>query len=126
MLPSQEAAKNQQLLSSYPPEIQDQAIKITRKLIVLGFPAIFTRMIEGPVVRTFYFQPTEFSKFSSIFSKAEEIAGTLSVESVRIERILGECTISVPRSDRQTIRFDDCLHKMMTSPLTREMQLPLL
>jgi DNA segregation ATPase FtsK/SpoIIIE, S-DNA-T family len=126
MLPSQEAVKNQSILSSYPADIQDQAIKITRKLIVLGFPATFTRMIEGPVVRTFYFQPTEFSKFSSIFSKAEEIAGTLSVESVRIERQLGECTISVPRSDRQTIRFDDCLHKMMISPITAEMQLPLL
>jgi S-DNA-T family DNA segregation ATPase FtsK/SpoIIIE len=83
-------------------------------------------MVEGPVVRIFYFKPLGEPKFSSILNKEEEFAGSLAVESVRVERALGEVAISVPRADRQTIQFDACLHKMMTSELTRGMALPLL
>jgi S-DNA-T family DNA segregation ATPase FtsK/SpoIIIE len=95
-------------------------------MFVLGFGALFNRMVEGPVVRTFYFKPLGEPKFSSILNKEEELAGSLAVESVRIERFLGEVAISVPREERQTIQFDSCLHKMMTSPLTCGMALPLL
>ena len=126
MLPSEAAKAQQQLISSYPVEAQAQIHKITAKLAYLGFPAIFTRMVEGPVVRTFYFKPTEAFKFQSIFSKEEELAGTLAVESVRISRELGECAIAVPRKDRELIRFDQCLHKMLTSEETASMALPLL
>ena len=113
-------------LDSYSAETQAQIHKITAKLVFLGFPAIFTRLVEGPVVRTFYFKPTANFKFQGIFSKEEELAGTLAVESVRITRELGECAIAVPRADRQTIRFDQCLHKMLTSAETASMALPLL
>jgi len=126
MLPSEAAAKQSETLSQYPPLVQKQVITLTRKMFVLGFGALFNRMVEGPVVRTFYFKPLGEPKFSSILNKEEELAGSLAVESVRIERFLGEVAISVPREDRQTIQFDSCLHKMMTSPLTRGMALPLL
>ena len=126
MLPSEAAAKQSEALSQYPPLVQKQVITLTRKMFVLGFGALFNRMVEGPVVRTFYFKPLGEPKFSSILNKEEELAGSLAVESVRIERFLGEVAISVPREDRQTIQFDSCLHKMMTSPLTRGMALPLL
>jgi S-DNA-T family DNA segregation ATPase FtsK/SpoIIIE len=95
-------------------------------MLTLGFSNFFTRMVEGPVVRTFYFQPVGEPRFSSILNKEEELAGSLAVESVRVERLLGELFVSVPRSDRQVIQFDSCLHKMMTSELTRDMVLPLL
>ena len=45
---------------------------------------------------------------------------------MRISRELGECAIAVPRQDREIIRFDQCLHTMLTSPVTAEMALPLL
>lgn len=126
MLPSEAAQKQQQLIAAYPPDIQAIVHKITMKLVYLGCPAIFTRLSEGPVVRTFYFKPTDAFKFQQVFSKEEELAGTLAVESVRISRELGECAIAVPRQDRQIIRFDQCLHDMMTSPTTTAMALPLL
>jgi S-DNA-T family DNA segregation ATPase FtsK/SpoIIIE len=95
-------------------------------MLVLGFSALFTELVEGPIVRTFYFKPVGEPKFSNILNKEEEIAGSLAVESVRIERSLGSVSISVPREDRQTIQFDACLHKMLTSTETANMALPLL
>jgi S-DNA-T family DNA segregation ATPase FtsK/SpoIIIE len=126
MLPSEAAQKQSERLAQYSPLIQHQVTTLTRKLFVLGFSALFSRVVEGPVVRTFYFKPLGEPKFSSILNKEEEFAGSLAVESVRVERALGEVAISVPRADRQTIQFDACLHKMMTSELTRGMALPLL
>lgn len=126
MLPSQAAQQQADILAQYSPLVQRQVPILTRKLFVLGFGALFTRMLEGPVVHTFYFKPIGEPKFSSILNKEEEFAGSLAVESVRVERFLGEVAISVPRADRQTIRFDSCLHSMITSSLTREMALPLL
>jgi S-DNA-T family DNA segregation ATPase FtsK/SpoIIIE len=126
MLPSEAAQKQSERLAQYSPLIQHQVTTLTRKLFVLGFSALFSRMVEGPVVRIFYFKPLGEPKFSSILNKEEEFAGSLAVESVRVERALGEVAISVPRADRQTIQFDACLHKMMTSELTRGMALPLL
>jgi S-DNA-T family DNA segregation ATPase FtsK/SpoIIIE len=126
MLPSEAAQKQSALLAQYSPLIQHQVTTLTRKLFVLGFSALFSRMVEGPVIRIFYFKPLGEPKFSNILNKEEEFAGSLAVESVRVERALGEVAISVPRADRQTIQFDACLHKMMTSELTRGMALPLL
>ena len=126
MLPSEAAQKQRELQAKYSPLIQQQISVLTRKMLVLGFSALFEHMVEGPVVRTFYFQPQGEPKFSNILNKEEELAGSLAVESVRIERSLGELTISVPRVNREIIKFDSCLHNMMTSSLTQGMALPLL
>ena len=126
MLPSEIAARQKALLEQYPPAIQKQIHTLTIKCVALGVPALFTRMSEGPVVRTFFFQPQGLALFGPLMSKEEEIAGSLGVESVRVERVLGEISIAVPRADRQLIEFDKCLHTMLTSPITKEMALPLL
>jgi len=126
MLPSQVAQVQAALLAQYTPLVQAQVTTLTRKMLVLGFPALFSKLVEGPVVRTFYFKPAGECKFSAILNKEEELAGSLAVESVRIERFYGEITIAVPRADRQTIQFDSCLHKMLTSTETASMSLPLL
>jgi len=109
-----------------PVEIQIQIGKLTHKMIILQFPAFFERIEEGPIVRTFFFRPTEGALFSKILSKEEELAGTLNVESVRIERVSGLVSIAVPREDRQLIKFDSCLHELLSSSSTRSMALPLL
>lgn len=126
MLPSEAAQKHLALIASYPVDVQEQVRIITRKLIVLSFPAEFTRMVQGPIVRVFYFKPIGDGSFASILNREEEFAGALAVESVRLERTLGEITLSVPRADRQIIQFDSCLHNMLTSEETAAMQLPLL
>ena len=72
MLPSEAAIKQKELLAQYSPAIQQQISTLTRKMYVLGFTALFKRMVEGPVVRTFYFQPIGEPKFSSILNKEEE------------------------------------------------------
>src|SRR3974377_1746125 len=80
-----------------PTEIQIQIGKLTHKMLILQFPAYFEKLEEGPIVRTFFFHPTDGALFSKILSKEEELAGTLNVESIRIERITGFLTIAVPR-----------------------------
>src|ERR1700728_2132916 len=106
MLPSQQAsaqaAQTRVRLSAYTPEIVQQVSTITQRLLALGFAGVFSHMNEGPVVRTFYFSPEGSSKYGAVLNKAEEIAGALKVESVLIDRELGDLTIAVPRSDRQT------------------------
>lgn len=111
---------------NYPKEIQQQIGKLSHKMLLLGFASLFEKMEEGPIVRTFFFKPTESSFFSKILNKEEELAGTLSVESVRIERKEGLVSISVPREDRQLIRFDACLHELLTTHSVRQYALPLL
>lgn len=112
--------------NDYSQEIQTQIGKLSHKMLILGFPALFEKMEEGPIVRTFFFKPTEGALFAKILSKEEEIAGTLSVEAVMIERSTGFVSISVPRDDRQLIKFDACLHKLLSAPEVRDMALPLL
>jgi S-DNA-T family DNA segregation ATPase FtsK/SpoIIIE len=126
MLPSERVAQAANLLSSYPPGVQIQAGKISRKLMSLGFASLFTKAINGPVVRSFTFTPIGDVRFSSILSKGEELAGSLAVESVRIERELGALVISVPQEHREIIHFDACLHRLLTSTETKSMALPLL
>lgn len=126
MLPSEQAAAALKSLQQYSPAIQAQASILTRKLVLFGFGALFQQVTEGPVVRTFSFKPAGDVKFANILNKGEEIAGALGVESVTIERVLGNLDIAVPREDRQLIRFDACLHTMMSSPITKDMSLPLL
>jgi S-DNA-T family DNA segregation ATPase FtsK/SpoIIIE len=126
MLPSEQAKAAQASLSSYPPQVQAQASLLSRRLVLFGFASLFSKCVEGPVVRTYIFKPIGDVKFANILNKAEEIAGALGVESVLINRNLGDLEISVPREDRQLIKFDSCLHTMMTSPDTAAMALPLL
>jgi len=126
VLPSESAKLAASALAEYPPTVQAQASLLSRRLVLFGFAALFSKCIEGPVVRTYIFKPIGDVKFSNILNKAEEIAGALSVESVLINRNLGDLEISVPREDRQIIKFDACLHTMMTSPETQNMALPLL
>jgi len=126
MLPSQQANNLANVIAQYPEATQKQIALLTRRLLVLGFAGAFTRMVEGPVVCTFYFKPQGDSQFSRVMNKEEELAGALSVESVRVERLLGEIAIALPRKDRQLIEFDKCIHTMMTSPITASMNLPLL
>lgn len=126
MLPSESARAASAALSEYPTAVQAQASLLSRRLVLFGFAALFSKCVEGPVVRTYIFKPIGDCKFANILNKAEELAGALSVESVLINRNLGDLEISVPREDRQIIKFDFCLHTMMTSPETKDMALPLL
>lgn len=107
-------------------ETNSQVSLLTHKMLVLKFVATFERVEEGPILRTFFFKPAPGALFSQILSKEEELAGALSVESVRLFRAGGSLCVEVPRSDRQLIRFDSCVHELLSSEGTRGMMLPLL
>lgn len=113
-------------LSEQSLEIQLQAGKLLLKMKQLSFNAAFLSVENGPVIRTFTFQPDMDSLYSKILSKEEELAGAVAVESVRVLRDSGFLRIEVPRADRQLIRFDACLHQMLSSEETKAMTLPLL
>jgi S-DNA-T family DNA segregation ATPase FtsK/SpoIIIE len=113
-------------LAEQPQEIQVQAGLLLLKMKQLSFNAICVDVENGPVIRTFTFQPDMESLYSKILNKEEELAGAVAVESVRLLRDAGFLKIEVPRADRQLIRFDACLHQMLSSPETRSMSLPLL
>jgi S-DNA-T family DNA segregation ATPase FtsK/SpoIIIE len=113
-------------IQSYPKEIQYQVISIATKFTSFGFVASFKRVEEGPVVRTYYFEPTASSSLSKLSNKEEDIALALGVEAIIIGRDLGEITIAVPRKDRELIKFDQSLMKLFQSPVAKDMILPIL
>jgi S-DNA-T family DNA segregation ATPase FtsK/SpoIIIE len=113
-------------LAGYPTEIQIQGARILYKLSQLNFSATFERMEEGPILRTFYFQPSLDALFSRVSGKNEEIAAALATDSARLYRAGGLLAAEIPRPDRQIIRFDQCLHQMLSDLEIRRMALPLL
>jgi DNA segregation ATPase FtsK/SpoIIIE, S-DNA-T family len=113
-------------LSPLPSEAQIQVINMTMKMISLGFIATFKRLEEGPIVRTYFFEPAASSALSKIIEKEEDLALSLKVESVIISRERGEISIAVPRSDRQLIRFDQSLMRLLKSQIIKDMTLPIL
>lgn len=121
-----DAAKLLGNYQSLPPEAQLEVIAIIQKMYSLSFIATFQRMEEGPIVRTYYFEPSASSQLSKIIEKSEDIALSLKVESILIARELGNITIAVPRKDRQIIKFDSCLMRLLQSAAVKEMILPIL
>lgn len=113
-------------ISSYPPRIQEEALKLTLKMLSLGFVATFRDASTGPVVCTYYFEPEPSVTLAKIISREEDLALSLGVESLLITRELGLISIAVPRKDRAVISFDNCLFQMMRSSVLKEMTLPLL
>jgi S-DNA-T family DNA segregation ATPase FtsK/SpoIIIE len=110
----------------YTPEIQVQIISLMQKMISLGFLAKFQRVEEGPIIRTYYFEPSPSAPLARIIGKEEDLALTLHVESIIISRELGSVTVEVPKTERQLIRFDKSLHTLMTSGVSETMTLPIL
>lgn len=108
------------------PEVAKQAGWIIYKTKQLGFACSLDRVEEGPILRTFYFQPSLDAIFGKILNKDEEIAATLAVESARLYRSGGLLAAEIPKPNREIVQFDKCLNELMLSPMTRSMQLPLL
>ncbi len=111
---------------SYQPEIQLQILNLIQKMCSLGFIAEFKRVEEGPIVRTYYFEPRSSSPLSKILGKEDDLALSLKVEAVMVSRDLGNLIIAVPRSDRQLIRFDSALLRLLQSSEARALTLPIL
>jgi S-DNA-T family DNA segregation ATPase FtsK/SpoIIIE len=113
-------------LKNYPPEIQKEVLKLSMKMTSLGFMAVFQNAEEGPIVRTYFFEPFADISLAKILSKEEDLALSLGVESLLITRSLGYISIAVPRNDREIIQFDKCLYELASSVETKQMTLPLL
>ena len=107
-------------------EVSKQAGWIIYKTKQLGFTCALERVEEGPILRSFYFQPSLDALFGKILNKDQEIAAALAVESCRLYRASGSLVAEIPRSDRQVVQFDKCLNDMMLSSATRSMGLPIL
>ena len=101
-------------------------MRLALKMGSLGFNAKYDRVEVGPVVSSYYFKPTVTSLVSKVLSRTEDLAMSVGVESVVIQRIKDEISIAVPNANRSIIRFDSCLHWLSTSDATRNMALPLL
>ena len=101
-------------------------MRLALKMGSLGFNAKYDRVEVGPVVSSYYFKPTVTSLVSKVLSRTEDLAMSVGVESVVIQRIKDEISIAVPNANRTVIRFDQCLHWLSTSDSTRNMALPLL
>ena len=111
--------------AEYSSAVQEEVIKLTLKMVSFQFLASFVKAEEGPIVRTYFFQPYPTTALGTIYSKDEDLALALGVESVMIARELGNITIAVPRADREIIRFDACLYNLFSSS-GRDAVLPIL
>lgn len=114
-------------LSLLPAELQMQAVRINMKLKQLGFEAGYSHMEEGPILRTFFFTPSLDALYGKVLSKGDEVAGAIATETVRIYRFERLLAVEVPRKDKKLIRFDSCLHEMLSKEEIRNgMELPIL
>ena len=111
---------------SYGSPIQEEVIKLSLKMSSFQFEAFFERVEEGPIVRTYFYRPGPSAALNSIYTRDEDLALALSVESVMVARDCGYITITVPRKDRELIRFDECLYNLFSSPLAKSAKLPIL
>jgi DNA segregation ATPase FtsK/SpoIIIE, S-DNA-T family len=112
--------------SSLSTEYKTQILSILSKFIALSFDASFSKLEEGPVVNTFYFEPALDATLNRIQGKEEDIAISLGVESILIARELGLITIQVPRKKREIIQFHENFFKFIQSKEVSEMTLPLM
>jgi S-DNA-T family DNA segregation ATPase FtsK/SpoIIIE len=113
-------------LGKYPESIQKEVILLSMKMTSFDFIATFERAEEGPVVTTYYFKPSPASNLSTIYAREDDLALALSVESIIVSRDLGSITIAVPRSQREIVRFDECLFNLFSTTEGRAMTLPIL
>lgn len=105
-----------------------QVLAIALKCIGLGFPVKWARTECGPRLVTHYFtqQITSTAPLVKVINKAEDIAFACGVESVMITRVRDLIAFQVPlkSEDVQIIRFDSCIHTLLTSGVSTQ-QLPL-
>jgi DNA segregation ATPase FtsK/SpoIIIE, S-DNA-T family len=105
-----------------------QVLAIALKCIGLGFPVKWARTERGPRLVTHYFtqQITSTAPLVKVINKAEDIAFACGVESVMITRVRDLIAFQVPLAaqDVQLIRFDSCIHTLLTSGVATQ-QLPL-
>jgi DNA segregation ATPase FtsK/SpoIIIE, S-DNA-T family len=99
--------------SDLEPNSQSQVLAILLKLTSLGFVASFKHVEKGPIVNTYFFEPSSSSSLSKIDGREEDLAMVLKVESIILGRDKGEITIAVPRTDRELIKFDACLMQLL-------------
>ena len=112
--------------AQYPPEVQSEVVKLMLKMTSFGFISKFTKAEVGPLVTTYYFEPSPQAALSSIYSREDDLALGLSVESIMVSRELGNITIAVPRAQRDVIKFDECLFNLFSNPVSRDAALPIL
>jgi S-DNA-T family DNA segregation ATPase FtsK/SpoIIIE len=110
----------------YGPAFQEEIVKLSLKMSSLDFIANFIKAEEGPIVRTYYFEPSMSSNLSKILAREEDLALALAVDSIMVSRELGAITIAVPRKDRQIVKYDQCLYNAFSSDAVRSMALPVL
>jgi S-DNA-T family DNA segregation ATPase FtsK/SpoIIIE len=100
--------------------------QLMAKMISLGFVAKFTRCEAGPIITQYFFKPIATAQLSKIMNRTEDLALSVGRESILIQRILDEISVSVPNLTRELIRFDSCLHWLATANENSGMVLPLL
>ena len=113
-------------LAPYSKEIKFQVISILTKFVSFGFSSVFEKVEEGPIIRTYFFKPSDMSPLSRINGREEDIALSLNVESIMMKRELQYLTIGVPKAERTIIKFDSILFKMLTTEVVKSMTLHIL
>ena len=111
---------------SLPPDMKQEVLLLSHKMLILGFTASFEKVTEGPILRIYYFKPHSHATLGKIMSKEEDLAIAVGRESILIRRELDLVAISVPREPRQIISFQKTMHEFMLSPKAQEAELPMI
>ena len=98
---------------------------ITNRTADFDCPGEISAVIEGPVVTEYEFTPDRYTRVSRLKSLNEDLALSLSVETVSIRRIPGRpCIgISIPNAERQEVTFDGCVENVIEH--ASDMEIPL-
>ena len=93
-------------------ELNQIASLLETKLEEFGIEATVESVLPGPVVTRFEIQPAPGTKASKITNIAQDIAGSLSVSSVRVVEVIegkSYVGIEIPNTNRKMVRLTEIL-----------------
>lgn len=107
-------------------EQQMIAARLLTKMAVLGCKCAFTHIITGPRVTQYFFKPDISTPLAKLFNRQEDLALAVGAESLILNRVKDEISISVPNLHPSIINFDACLSYLNSMAYNKQFVLPIL
>jgi DNA segregation ATPase FtsK/SpoIIIE, S-DNA-T family len=109
----------------YTPEQTQNILSLSQKLNGLGIKAGITGVDDGPVVSAYSFALDHSQPISKIIKKSEDLALSLGVDSVIVQRVKDKIVVFIPNKNRVDVDYKDILHWYLHDPEVAKMSLPI-
>ena len=113
------------MTQTYTTEQNSNILALVSKLRGLDIKASICGIEQGPVVTAYMFALDHSQPIAKIMKKSEDLALSLGVDNVIIQRIKDKIAVFIPNIDRQTVDFKETLHWYLNDPDVQKMKLPI-